>query len=146
MPRLGRGLGGRELGFAQKNDANFSTTNTAATDITGVSVAFVAGIRPVSVILTVPDFNHSVANTLVLVQAIRTDTSSPICFIRGQHPTAGGRISGATLVGRMGGLTPGTTYTVKAQTLSGGAGTIVVFASGTGDANAMGVSLSVVER
>lgn len=146
MPKLGRGFGGRELGFALKNDSNFSTSVITATDVTGVSVAFVAGLRPASVILTVPDFNHSVASALVLVQAIRTDTGSPIAFIRGQHPTAGGRISGGTVVGRMGSLTPGVTYTVKAQTIASTAGTITVFSSGVGDPTAMGISLSVVER
>lgn len=122
--------GGRELAYNEKTDANFVTTNTAATDIgTGTSITFTAGARPVAIRFGCCDFSHSVANTLVLFQAIRTDTSFVLHTIRGSHATAGNRVAAGSQQARMSGLTPGQAYTVKLQTLSGAAGTTTVFCS-----------------
>lgn len=120
--------GGMELAYNEKTDADFTTTTTPTpVDIgTGTSISFVAGVRPVAIRFGASNMRHSAVNTIVLLRALRVDNSVALADVTGTHATAAGRIPVGSQQARMSGLTPGVSYTVKLQALSGGAGTMTI--------------------
>jgi hypothetical protein len=136
--------GGRELGSASLNSSNAATSaiNTY-TDVSGLSVAFTAGSRPVNVILGGSDMSGNTAGAILVYQAVRTDDGSTVCMFRlgGTNYPANMRMPLGTVIGRMSGLTPGNSYTVKGQVFTtAGTGTLL-----SGNTGGYGAFLQVVE-
>ena len=108
------GSGGNELGYAEST-AMFSTTSTVAVDVTGMTVAFVAGERPVLVILRA-DLAHSTGTETATAQIVVNSVVRARCVT---FPAAAADMWGTHhREARVSGLTPGVTYTAKIQVFS----------------------------
>lgn len=119
------GSGGSELGYAQIT-AVTAAISTPAADIPGLSVTFVAGERPAMVTFEGMFLASTTATyaylTLVLTAAITGQLL--------RRTTVAGEYLSLTRSARLTGLTPGTSYTVKAR-INVDAGTITPQGSAT---------------
>lgn len=110
------GAGGNELAYAQSTTI-FSVYSTTLTDVTGLTVTFVVGERPIEILMDVDIANEDATfvstAAIVLDGTVRARLASPA--------NGADRWSTEQRRVRVTGLTPGSTHTAKVQLASSGA-------------------------
>lgn len=112
---------GRELGSVEKTDGNFTSTTIAGVDVTGMSLSFTVGARPVYVWFGASDMSLSAAG-IVLLSLLEGATT--LEFIRGTTGTGTPRLPVGASHARI--STPGP-HTVKLQMSASAAGTMTLY-------------------